>query len=178
MKITQFGHGVCSALIGDPCDCSVEYDRPCALTEETAPGSTDSARFSGGRRETLLLVAHGSRSARPWLRSARWRSSENTIVESNSILQFWKPDLYIAALDVGVTDFKGFRYTTSTAPTAWLFRATASTGKPFPAAMGIEAALHEAGLAEFVDRHLSKRAAWLSTEQVPLYPCESVAIRG
>jgi hypothetical protein len=33
-------------------------------------------------------------------------SSQNTIVESNSILQFWKPDLYLAVLDFRVADFK------------------------------------------------------------------------
>jgi hypothetical protein len=33
-------------------------------------------------------------------------SSENTIVESNSILQFWKPDLYIVVLDFATVDFK------------------------------------------------------------------------
>jgi hypothetical protein len=33
-------------------------------------------------------------------------SSENTIVESNSIMQFWKPELYIVVLDFETRDFK------------------------------------------------------------------------
>jgi hypothetical protein len=33
-------------------------------------------------------------------------SSENAIVESNSIMQFWKPDLYLVVVDFETTDFK------------------------------------------------------------------------
>src|SRR6266550_816622 len=33
-------------------------------------------------------------------------SSENSIVESNSVMQFWKPDLYIVVLDFETRDFK------------------------------------------------------------------------
>ena len=32
--------------------------------------------------------------------------SENTIVESNSILQFWRPDLYLVVVDFAAPDFK------------------------------------------------------------------------
>src|SRR5205814_10702413 len=60
MKITQHGHGICSA-IGEPCDCAVEYDHPFAISEETAPGQTDSARFltAGARRSYWLRTAVG-----------------------------------------------------------------------------------------------------------------------
>ena len=33
-------------------------------------------------------------------------SSENAIVESNSIMQFWKPDLYLVVVDFETRDFK------------------------------------------------------------------------
>ena len=42
MKITQHGHGICSA-VGEPCDCAVEYDHPYAISEESAPGGSDRA---------------------------------------------------------------------------------------------------------------------------------------
>src|SRR5260370_34936450 len=60
MKITQHGHGICSA-VGEPCDCAVEYDHPYAITEEAAPGDTDSARFltAGARRAFWLRTAVG-----------------------------------------------------------------------------------------------------------------------
>src|SRR5579872_6464582 len=107
MKITQFGHGVCST-VGEPCDCAVEYDHPYALTEEAAPGSTDSARFlaAGARRSFWLRTAAGQLGEAAAAIREIVESSENTIVESNSILQFWKPDLYMAVLDFGVRDFK------------------------------------------------------------------------
>ena len=34
------------------------------------------------------------------------QSSENMIVESNSIMQFWRPDLYLFVADFGIVDFK------------------------------------------------------------------------
>ena len=60
MKITQHGHGICSA-VGEPCDCAVEYDHPYAISEESAPGASDSARFlaAGARRSYWLRTAVG-----------------------------------------------------------------------------------------------------------------------
>jgi hypothetical protein len=107
MKITQFGHGVCSS-VGEPCDCSVEYDHPYAITEESAPGGTDSARFlaAGARRSFWLRTAVGQLGNAVAVIREIVESSENTIVESNSILQFWKPELYIVVLDFENRDFK------------------------------------------------------------------------
>ena len=145
MKITQFGHGVCSA-VGDPCDCAVEYDHPYALTEETAPGSTDRARFlaAGARRSFWLRTAAGQLGAAVAVIREIVESSENTIVESNSILQFWKPDLYIAALDVGVSRTSRIRRATLPRPRrlpGCFGRGRAPLGSSFPPLMGIEALL-------------------------------------
>src|SRR6202162_4564837 len=107
LKITQHGHGICSP-IGEPCDCAVEYDHPDAITEESAPGSTDSARFlaAGARRSFWLRTAVGQLGTAAEVIRGIVESSENTIVESNSIMQFWKPDLYIVVLDFQTPDFK------------------------------------------------------------------------
>jgi hypothetical protein len=107
MKITQHGHGICSA-VGEPCDCAVEYDHPYAISEETAPGSTDSARFlaAGARRSFWLRTAGGQLGNAVGVIRGIVESSENMMVESNSILQFWKPDLYIVVLDFAKVDFK------------------------------------------------------------------------
>jgi hypothetical protein len=107
MKITQHGHGICSA-VGEPCDCAVEYDHPYAITEESTPGSTDSARFlaAGARRSFWLRTAVGQLGTAAQVIRDIVESSENTIVESNSIMQFWKPDLYIVVLDFETPDFK------------------------------------------------------------------------
>jgi hypothetical protein len=107
MKITQHGHGICSA-VGEPCDCAVEYDHPYAITEESAPGSTDSARFlsAGARRSFWLRTAVGQLGNAVGVIRGIVESSENIIVESNSIMQFWKPELYIVVLDFETRDFK------------------------------------------------------------------------
>src|SRR6476659_8465219 len=60
MKITQHGHGICSAA-GEPCDCAVEYDHPYALSEETEANTSDSGRFlaAGARRSFWLRTVMG-----------------------------------------------------------------------------------------------------------------------
>jgi hypothetical protein len=107
MKITQHGHGICSAA-GEPCGCAVEYDHPYALSEETAPGDTDSARFlaAGARRSFWLRTAVGQLGHAIETVHRIVESSENTIIESNSILQYRRPDVYVAVVDFETADFK------------------------------------------------------------------------
>lgn len=107
MKITQHGHGICSAA-GEPCDCAVEYDHPFAISEESAPGDSDSARFlaAGARRSFWLRTAVGQLGNAVTVIRGIIDSSENTIIESNSILQFWKPDLYLVVVGFETADFK------------------------------------------------------------------------
>jgi hypothetical protein len=107
IKITQHGHGICSAA-GEPCDCAVEYDHPYAISEETAPGSSDSARFlaAGARRSFWLRTAMGQLGGAVSVVREIVESSENTILESNSILQFLRPDLYLVVVDFENPDFK------------------------------------------------------------------------
>ena len=107
MKITQHGHGICSAA-GEPCGCAVEYDHPYAISEESAPGASDSARFlaAGARRSFWLRTAVGQLGSAAAEIRRIVESSENTMIESNSILQFWRPDLYLVVIDPATQDFK------------------------------------------------------------------------
>jgi hypothetical protein len=107
VKITQHGHGICSAA-GEPCSCAIEYEHPFALSEETAPNATDSGRFlaAGAEHAYWLRTAvgqlgHGMPELRRILASA-----QNAILESNSVLQFVRPDLYIVVLDFTNADMK------------------------------------------------------------------------
>jgi len=107
VKITQYGHGVCAAA-GESCGCAAAPDHPYALDVETAPSDTDTGRFleAGARRSFWLRTARGElRHALPVLRRII-NSSENVILESNSVLEFLNPDLYLVVLDFGVADFK------------------------------------------------------------------------
>jgi hypothetical protein len=107
MKITQFGHGICSAS-GTVCDCCLAADHPYAIAEERRPGRSDSARFlaAGARRAYWVRTATGQLSnAVPAVREV-CAASRNLIVESNSIVEFLTPDLFLMVLDFAQTDFK------------------------------------------------------------------------
>ena len=107
IKITQFGHGICSAN-GEPCDCETA-DHPLAISEELDPASgTDTSRFlaAGAARVLWVRTRQGDlASAMPAVRRQIARSG-NVILESNSVLRFLQPDLYAAVLDPNVSDFK------------------------------------------------------------------------
>ena len=109
IKITQYGHGVCSSE-GEACECTVtDPEHPFAVSRETDSGSgTDSGRYlaAGARRSYWVRTATGQLAyALPEIRRI-FETSEHIIVESNSILQFFKPDLYFAVMDFGAQDFK------------------------------------------------------------------------
>lgn len=107
IKITQFGHGVCSAN-GEPCDCETA-DHTIAISEERDPLSgTDTARFleAGAARSLWVRTRQGQLAeAMPRIR-AEIAKAGNVIVESNSILRFLRPDLYLSVLDPSTADFK------------------------------------------------------------------------
>jgi hypothetical protein len=114
-KITQYGHGVC-AQNGENCDCA-PTEHACALDWEAhSDTGTDSARFlaAGARRSFWLRTKQGFLAeGLPLLRAALRQigADENgetipLILESNSLLQFVKPSLYLAVVDPAKEDFK------------------------------------------------------------------------
>ena len=106
-KITQYGHGFCTAD-GAPCDCQTD-DHTIAISAERDPNTgTDSARFlaAGAVRSLWVRTRQGMLAeAMPRIRK-ELAAAENAILESNSILQFLRPDLYLTVLDRGTADFK------------------------------------------------------------------------
>jgi molybdopterin-guanine dinucleotide biosynthesis protein len=107
VKITQYGHGVCSAN-GAPCDCAT-VDHTWAITEEKdRSGESDTSRFLvAGAAQALWVRTEQGRlaEAMPSLRR-RLEHSRHVMVESNSVLKFMRPDLYLTVLDPGTEDFK------------------------------------------------------------------------
>ncbi len=107
VKITQHGHGICSSH-GKSCDCSGGADHPFALSEESSPNLTDSGRYlaAGAARSFWLRTKQGELAeAMPTLRRII-ASSANTLMESNTVLNFLRPDAYIFVLDYAVADIK------------------------------------------------------------------------
>jgi hypothetical protein len=107
MKITQYGHGVCSAN-GEACDC-VTADHSLAVSEEKdRSGDSDTSRFllAGADHSWWVRTQQGQLAeALPRIRKIL-ASTQNAIIESNSIMRFLKPDLYLTVLDPETADFK------------------------------------------------------------------------
>ena len=109
LKITQFGHGMCSST-GEECHCAVEDPvHPYAITRESGekPG-TDTARFlEAGASEAYWVRARigALDEAVPDLRRLL-AGRPFVLMESNSILEFFQPDLYLSVLRFDVDDFK------------------------------------------------------------------------
>jgi hypothetical protein len=104
-KISQHGHEVCS---GGACDC-VTADHTAAVSEERdRAGKTDTSRFlaAGAVRALWVRTQPGHLTdAMPRLREEMGKA-RNVILESNSVLEFVRPDLYLVVVDPAVGDFK------------------------------------------------------------------------
>src|SRR5215467_15379798 len=107
IKITQYGHGICSAN-GEACDCATS-DHSWAISEEhDRSGESDTSRFlvAGAARVFWVRTEQGHLAeAMPSLRQ-RLEGARNVIIESNSVLKFLRPDLYLTVLDPATADFK------------------------------------------------------------------------
>jgi molybdopterin-guanine dinucleotide biosynthesis protein len=106
-KITQFGHGVCSAN-GEPCDCETAEHTIAVSEERECNSGTDSSRYlaAGATRSLWVRTRMGQLAeAMPRIRK-ELSGTDNAIIESNSILRFLKPDLFISVLDAETPDFK------------------------------------------------------------------------
>ena len=109
IKITQFGHGVCSVTT-EPCDCALnESEHAWSIDEERdCSGESDTSRFlvAGAKRVLWARTKQGMLAeAMPALRDEMART-ENVIIESNSVMKFVRPDVYLTVLDPGTADFK------------------------------------------------------------------------
>jgi hypothetical protein len=106
-KVTQFGHGVCSAN-GEPCDCETGEHTVAVSEERSGASGTDSARYlaAGAVRSFWVRTRQGQLAeAMPRIRK-ELALAQNAIIESNSILRFLRPDIYLSVLDPAVADFK------------------------------------------------------------------------
>ena len=105
VKITQFGHGKCAA--GGDCECA-GTDHMYSITEETAASPKDSGRYlgAGAAKAYWLRTRQGNLGyALPALNRIMAENT-NVICESNSLLAYFVPDVYVMVLDGRVADIK------------------------------------------------------------------------
>jgi hypothetical protein len=106
-KITQYGHGFCTAD-GRPCAC--ETDEACIAVnpERDAASGTDTSRFlaAGAERAFWVRTRIGRLvDAMPRI-GDEIAAAPNAILESNSVLDFLEPDLYLSVVDPATADFR------------------------------------------------------------------------
>jgi hypothetical protein len=107
MKITQYGHGICSKN-GKQCHCA-SADHSWAISEERDPlGKSDTSRFLAAGAAQVYWVRTQQGRLDDAMPSIRLRLAEvrNVILESNSVLKFLRPDVYLSVLDPSTADFK------------------------------------------------------------------------
>src|SRR5258708_7997749 len=107
MKITQYGHGICAAN-GEPCDC-VTDDHARAITEERdRGGETDASRYlvAGAVRSLWVRTRQGLLAEAMSAIRKKIAGAGNVIIESNSVIRYMRPDLYLTVLDSENPDFE------------------------------------------------------------------------
>lgn len=107
VKVTQFGHGVCS-VNGKSCHCRVEESCFAIQEERDGRGRTDTSRFlvAGARRSLWVRTQQGMLHEAMPLLTRLIENEAYVIIESNSIMRFIQPDLYLMVLDYATADFK------------------------------------------------------------------------
>jgi molybdopterin-guanine dinucleotide biosynthesis protein len=107
VKITQFGHGVCS-VNGEACGCAVSEHQFSITQERQRDKTTDTARFlaAGARRSLWVRTKQGELITALAAFKKRIEEDEFVIVESNSLRRFMTPAIYLQVLDTANPDFK------------------------------------------------------------------------
>jgi molybdopterin-guanine dinucleotide biosynthesis protein len=107
VKITQCGHHSSSAN-GEPHHCQTDDHTVAISVERDRTAGTDSARFlAAGARRSVWVRTHRGHLAEAMPRIRREiADAPNVIIESNSLLEFLRPDLYLVILDYATNDFK------------------------------------------------------------------------
>jgi hypothetical protein len=107
IKVSRYEPGICP-LNGIECRCA-EAEHAFKIEEEWDRGAhTDSSRFlaAGASRSFWVRVKHGQFAAAMGELEPVIRSASCCIIESNSILGYLKPDLYLVVLRHDVLDWK------------------------------------------------------------------------
>ena len=107
VKITQFGHGICS-INGESCDCAVTEHQFSISEERKRDSGTDTARFlaAGAGRSLWVRTKQGELFSALGTLKKEIEGCDFVIVESNSLRRFIEPTVYLQVLDPANPDFK------------------------------------------------------------------------
>jgi len=107
LKITQHGHHICTGD-GARCDCATPDHSFTIIEERDSTGTNDTSRYlqAGAAASFWVSTRPGSLAeAMPRVREIIGEA-ESVILESNSVMAFLQPDVYLVVLNPGVEEFK------------------------------------------------------------------------
>ena len=131
VKITPYAESGCP-VNGPSCNCSAR-DHPYAIHEETSrSGNSDSSRFlAAGAHRALWIETkqHRLQNVLPAL-AAQLANADQAIVESDALMRFWKPSLFVMVLDPSNPDFKDSARENLELADAFVFRSPSEDSDP------------------------------------------------
>ena len=107
VKITPHAESACP-LNGPNCGCGPNEHTFTIWEERDSTGNADTSRFlSAGASRAIWLEAKEGRIADGLASlAAALEQAGHVIIESNAILEFWRPDLFLMVVDLREPDFK------------------------------------------------------------------------
>ena len=107
VKITPYAESGCP-INGRDCGCAAEQHAFAIREEHNPSGMTDTSRFiaSGAQRALWLETKEGRLPEALSSLTEHLKSAEAVIVESDAIVRYWQPGLFLMVLDPANPDFK------------------------------------------------------------------------
>jgi molybdopterin-guanine dinucleotide biosynthesis protein len=107
VKVTPHTERGCP-VHGPSCGCSADQHTFRIRDEQDATGTRDTSRFleAGARRAIWVETKEGRLADALVTLASELAQADPTVIESNAIVEFWRPDLFLMVLDSQKLDFK------------------------------------------------------------------------
>jgi hypothetical protein len=130
VKITPYIEVGCP-VHGSSCKCAPKRHTFAIREEKDRSGESDSSRFlvAGAKRAFWVQTKEGRVADALAPLAEKLSKAGNVIVESDAIVKFWKPDLYLIVLDPRRDDFKDSARAGLRVADAFVWRSPAPRGK-------------------------------------------------
>ena len=131
VKITPYAESGCP-VNGPSCNCSPQ-DHPYAIREESSrSGDSDTSRFlASGAHRALWVETKEQRIQDPLpALAAELASADHVVIESDALIRFWAPSLFLMVLDPSNPDFKGSARDNLPLADAFVFRSPFEDSDP------------------------------------------------
>jgi hypothetical protein len=130
VKITPYTDVGCP-VHGPSCNCEPKRHTFAIREEQDLSGESDTSRFLAAGAERAIWVQTKEGRVADVLEplAAKLSGAGNVIIESDAIVKFWKPHLYLMVLDPRRSDFKASARVGLRAADAFVWRSPAPRGK-------------------------------------------------